>query len=125
MMGVSERVRRDPFSANAEAFGTEYVIDFVCGKWRIYEAWGDYSTTSGGFVVKGRAVRREDCTAPLEIQGSIAKFDTKSDALAYCERWLVVPTTEIHHKHSNHRATAQRRDYDARRKNRASCAANR
>lgn len=84
MAQLSERVRRDPFTDNAEVFLTKrgcYCADLVTGKWRVYEYHEDYSTTSGGFCIKGHAQRF--WSGPYE--GQIAQFSTKQEAITWLQ----------------------------------------
>lgn len=63
------------------------MVDFVRGKWRIYEHWSDYTSVSGGIIRKGKVIRRYDPEAG-QREGLPAAFDSKADAVAYAERWL-------------------------------------
>lgn len=87
-MPTSARVRNDPFSSNGEwlDLGTRsyYCVDLVGMNWRIYEAWGDYTTTSGGHIRKGQVIRRYDG----EFDGQIGNFRTKEEAIAWAKKFL-------------------------------------
>jgi len=90
MAQMSNRVRRDPFSKDAEAWGVggTYMLDKTrAGKWRIYECHEDYSTVSGGFLVRGKVVRRYDPQAG-SLEGKPAEFETKQAADVYAQKWL-------------------------------------
>lgn len=90
----SYRVRRDPFSKQCEIYGDLFMLDVTrAGKWRIYEVSEDYSSTSGGFIVRGKVVRRYDPHAD-ELEGKPAEFESKDQAMEYANRWL--PKEQIH-----------------------------
>lgn len=86
-MPVSERVRDDDDAAD-HAQG--YLICAVGKRFGIYEDASYYSQTSGGVQKRGTRVRRYDPDAG-DQEGRFAAFDTPSDAVAYCNRWLASP----------------------------------
>ncbi len=93
-MPSSDRVRKDNFTSKAE-YNQGYMVDFVSGSWRIYECLDDYSTTSGGMLIKGKLIRRYEAGVSLELEGQIAKFTTKQQALEYIDTYLVRKRTDL------------------------------
>ncbi len=90
-MATSNRVRKEGFSDECEFLGTKrytLVVDKVKGKWRIYEAVEEYSSTTGGFVSKGKTIRRYDPEAG-DKEGKFAQFTSKQEAIEYAEKWLI------------------------------------
>ena len=83
----SYRVRDDEFSPSCEVISSEHAVDLVRGSWRIYEYHQSYSSTSGGFIVKGQAVRRYDSGAGI-LEGKFAAFPTKAEAISYWDRYI-------------------------------------
>lgn len=91
-MPISMRVRQDPFTPQGEVIcsykGQDYAADVTAkGKWRIYECDQEYTTTSGGHLLKGKVVRRYDPQAGVN-EGKAAEFDSKQQAVEYAQRWL-------------------------------------
>jgi hypothetical protein len=87
-MPMSHRVRQDPFTSNSEVLSNEHVVDTARpGRWRIYEYHQEYSTTSGGFLVKGKVVRFYHPNAGI-LEGKAAEFPSKEEAVSYWERWI-------------------------------------
>ena len=92
-MPSSYRVRKDDFTDQCE-YHNSFMVDFVSGSWRIYECLEDYSTTSGGMLIKGKLIRRYEAGVPLELEGQVAKFATKQQALEYIDNYLVSKGSE-------------------------------
>lgn len=88
-MPTSYRVRQEDFSNNAEVVG-DYAVDLIRGRWRIYEQYSDYTSTTGGHLRRGKMVRRYDLDAG-EQEGKPAQFKTKTEAIEYVNKYLTQP----------------------------------
>jgi hypothetical protein len=89
MAQLSARVQADQFSNQSEVLDDNFIIDIVRGKWQIFEYSSEYTTTSGGFIKRGKVVRRYDPNAG-DSEGKPARFVAKWEAVEYAKTWLKV-----------------------------------